>query len=201
MSFEKITDTNNTVFLAKDINFKRYIVRFEKGKLIESEFSFREDLKGYDMNFEYGYIKYIKSNDTKYFDYDMNPIKVNYINCHIKTEINNYLYSLKEKFINTCDRYFSGKNNELIFYPNEPKLTWINGIPTLPFPKSYESCIAKVDILNRNRENYVSSIKKIKTYVTEEGTFYLYKFVCKPYGYCDRFGNLYYDFNPTSVKF
>lgn len=201
VSFEKITDTNNTVFLAKDINLKRYIVRFEKGKLIESEFTIREDLKGYNMRLENGYIEYMKSNDTKYFDYDMNPIKVNYINCQIKTEINNYLYSLKEKFINTCGRYFSGENSELIFYPNKPKLTWINGIPTLPFPKSYESCTAKIDILNSNRENYVSSIKKIKTYVTEEGTFYLYKFVCKPYGYCDRFGNLYYDFNPTSVKF
>lgn len=114
------------------------------------------------MRLENGYIEYMKSNDTKYFDYDMNPIKVNYINCQIKTEINNYLYSLKEKFINTCGRYFSGENNELIFYPNEPKLTWINGIPTLPFPKSYESCTAKIDILNSNRENYVSSIKRSK---------------------------------------
>lgn len=201
VSFEKIKDTNNTVFLAKDINLKRYIVRFEKGKLIESEFTIREDLKGYNMRLENGYIKYIKSNDTKYFDYDMNPIKVNYINCQIKSEINNYLYSLKEKFINTFGGYYRGKNSELIFYPNKPKLTWINGIPTLPFPKSYESCTAKIDILNSNRENYVSSIKKIQTYVTEEGTFYLYKFVCKPYGYCDRFGILYYDFNPTSIKF
>lgn len=208
-SFEKITDTNNTVFLAKAINYKRYIVRFEKGILIESEFPIREDLKGYDMSLEKGYIKYIKLNvktkckvdDIKYFDFDMNPIKVNYINCHIKTEINNYLYTLKEKFISSYGGAFSGYYGELIFYPNKPKLTWINGVPTLPFPKSYESCTAKIDILNNNRENDVTSIEKIKTYLTEEGTFDLYKFICKPHGYCDRFGNLYYNFNPYSVKF
>lgn len=209
VSFEKITDINNMIFLAKDINYEQYIVRFEKGTLIESALSIKEELKEYHMTLEKGYIKFRKSNvntkckvdDTKYFDYDMNPLKVNYINCHIKTEINNYLYSLKEKFISSYGGCFSGYNGELIFYPNKPKLTWINGVPTLPFPKSYESCNARIDILNSNRENDVASIEKIKTYLTEEGIFYLYKFVCKPHGYCDRFGNLYYKFNPYTVKF
>lgn len=208
-SFKNITDINNMIFLGKDINYDQYIVRFEKGTLIESALSISQELKEYHMTLEKGYIRFRKSNintkckvdDIKYFDFDMNPIKVNYINCHIKIEINNYLYSLKEKFINSYGGNFNGYNGELIFYPNNPKLTWINGVPTLSFPKSYESCTAKIDILNSNRENNVASIEKIKTYLTEEGTFHLYKFVCKPHGYCDRFGNLYYDFNPCSVKF
>lgn len=76
VSFEKITDINNMIFLAKDINYEQYIVRFEKGTLIESALSIKEELKEYHMTLEKGYIKFRKSNvntkckvdDTKYFD-------------------------------------------------------------------------------------------------------------------------------------
>lgn len=206
-SFNNIIDSNNMTFLAKSSNSKKYIVRFENEKLIETEIFVDKELKDYDMTLEKGYIKYEKINrsknqidDVKYFDFDMNPLKINYIECHIECEINKYLYSLKEKFINSYGSMFKNIYGDM-FFLNKPKLTWVNGIPSLPFPKSYNSCVAKINILNSNRENSVSSIEKIKTYLTEEGIFHLYKFVCKPHGYCDRFGNLYYKFNPCSVKF
>lgn len=199
-SFEYITETNNMIFWAKDISNKQYIVRFEKGMLIETALP-RDPNGSYSL--QRGYIYYYKKPYTiKFFDFDMNPIEIKYINCHIMTEINNYLYSLKEKFRSCWGGYFQGKKaGEFIAYPRIPIPTLINGILALPFPKSFESCIAMIDVLNENRKNDVSSIEKIRTYITEQGIFHLYKFVCKPHGYCDRFGNLYYDFNPNTVKF
>ena len=78
-----------------------------------------------------------------YFDFDMNPLKINYIECHIECEINKYLYSLKEKFINSYGSMFKNIYGDM-FFLNKPKLTRVNGIPSLPFPKSYNSCVAKI---------------------------------------------------------
>lgn len=51
-SFNNIIDSNNMTFLAKSSNSKKYIVRFENEKLIETEIFVDKELKDYDMTLE-----------------------------------------------------------------------------------------------------------------------------------------------------
>lgn len=133
---------------------------------------------------------FIRFKDER-FDFFFNKISINYVNVEIEEVIKKYLYRMKPDF--ECD-------TSLFEYSAEEE--YIDGKLSLPFPRELETIQSELYYKKCNRPNHIKEVEHIKDFIDENGEeCSLYLFKCRPHGYCDAKGNVFYNFNPDKLVF
>lgn len=134
-------------------------------------------------------------NDGVVYDVFFNKQEVEYTDVSIKEVIKNYLYRMEPDFdVSVID---CGGPDKGIFVADLRK---INGKCFLPIPKKLDFIQSELYFRERNRPNHINGIELIGNYKNgDEDIYSLYLFECRPQGFCDTRGKIYYDFNPDKI--
>lgn len=208
--FNNLQSTKNNTKIEEDKNFNNHKFHYSNGgkdggivivdnkELIDNpfpEFMFDKERYGfYNLKVNEDFISF-KGN---YYDFFYNKIALKYVHVKIEEVIKNYLYKRIPKFYSYMLAYkdVDGK----VFFDYHAKEKYVNGEMLLPIPRELDAMESELHYRNKNLPNHIEEVIHIGDFeAADEGGFSLYLFKCRPHGYCDTQGNVFYDFDPDKV--
>ena len=195
------TDNDNCIYEAKIYGTERKVVLgYLDGNFFETKLP--QDCGLYKTANGIFYI--MNKKKGSFFDVFMNPIKIEYIECNVKPEIDKYLYNVEPNFYPDnqelyCGSRLYGYGPEIILSYHKPNVGYYKGKFCLPYPYSFKFSIEEMEARNKNKPNFVNLITKIMTFYLEDGPVSIYRFQCEPWAYCDLSGKIYYNFDADNI--
>lgn len=169
-------------------------------KIVESPFPdimYDKDRYFYNLSVHENYISF----KEEYYDYFYRKLPVKYTDVKLEEVIRNYLYKMTPDFeVSMWADQFTCGNVRFMLGGYIAKEKFMKGSVYLPLPSRLDSIQNELSYKYKNCPNHVDRVIFIGDYENEtEGKFSLYLFNCRPHGYCDTKGRIFYDFNPDEV--
>lgn len=169
-------------------------------KIVESpfpDFMYDKDKYFYNLSVHENYISF----KEEYYDYFYRKLPVKYTDVKLEEIIKNYLYKMTPDFeVSMWADQFTCGNVCVMLGGYIAKEKFLKGSICLPLPSRLDSIQNELSYKYQNCPNHVDRVIFIGDYENgTEGKFSLYLFTCRPHGYCDTKGRIFYDFTPDEV--
>lgn len=178
---------NNQYFQYSNDYKDKGIIVIKDGILFDNpfpDFMYNKDSYGYNLSVHEHFVSY----GAERYDFFYKKMTINYVDIEIKEVIKKYLFKMEPEF--DCYITIDHQANE----------KYIDGKLYLPMPGKLSNIQNELHFKEKNIPNHIKDVTHIADYVNKDNEKYsLYLFKCRPHAYCDKEGQVFYNFNPDKV--